>query len=134
MPRTTGTGQSFPQALVKLLKDRKIKVPAGLAAAPPEAYAHQSAAYVQELARLDDESLAERAEHIAGYASRQSERAKAAWDQSPIIVELKRRKLKAPPRPKRVVGAAFSLKTPLREWSDEQLIEAATEWSRRGSA
>ncbi|HVE91742.1 MAG TPA: hypothetical protein VNE62_05530 [Actinomycetota bacterium] len=123
----------FPEALAKLLKERKLKVPAGLTSAPPEAYAHQPAAYVQQLAKLSDEALAAQAARVAGYAAKQAARAKDAWDRSPLIVEMKRRKLKVPPRPAKVVGAAFSLKTPLREWTDEQLVEVAKEWARRGS-
>jgi hypothetical protein len=125
--------ETFPQALAKLLRSRKIKVPAGLATAPPEAYARQPASIVEQLSSLDDAALSAQAAKIAGYAKRQAQRAKAEWDRSPLIAELRRRKLKAPPTPKRVVGAVFPLKRPLSEWSDRELTEAAAKWSRAGS-
>ena len=100
--------------------------------APPEAYAAQPASVVDSIASLDDESLAERAEKIATFAARQSERAKQAWNSSPLIQEMRRRRLRLPRAPKRPVSAAFSLKKPLAEWTDTELLEVATEWSRRG--
>lgn len=123
---------SFLDALAALLKSRKLKVPAGLAAAPPAAYASQPASVVEQLANLDDSTLARQAEKIAGYARRQAERAAQAWDGSPLIAELRRRKLEEPLRPAKVVGVAFSLKRPLGEWSDAEIVQAATEWSARG--
>lgn len=127
-----GGSDTFPGALAKLLRSRKLKVPKGLAEAPPDAYANQPAAFVETLATLDDDALQKQADKVAGYAARQAERARASWDTSPLIVELRRRKLKEPPRPARVVGAAFSMKKPLREWSDEAILEVAREWSKRG--
>ena len=132
MARTTKGDDSFPAALAALLRSRKIKVPAGLAQAPPEAYANQPASVVEQLADLDDDALAAQAAHVAGYAKRYEARLKKAWDDSPLIKELKRRKLKMPPRPTRVVGAAVTFKKPLREWSDAEVVRAAEEWSRRG--
>ncbi len=131
-PKPGSGADNFPDALAKLLRSRKLKVPKGLEDAPPEAYANQPAAFVETLAALDDEPLQRQAEKVAGYAARQAERARASWDTSPLILELRRRKLKEPPRPARVVGAAFSMKKPLREWSDEAILEVAREWSKRG--
>jgi hypothetical protein len=107
-------------------------VPEGLLEAPPEAYAAQPASLVDSLAQLDDEALSERAEKIAFFSERQRERARQAWNSSPLIAELRRRGLKLPRAPKRPVGAAFSLKKPLAEWADAEIIEAAADWSRRG--
>lgn len=126
-------GAGFPTALAELLRSRRIRVPNGLLDAPPEAYARQDAAFVQELAKLDDDALRAHAERVAGYARRQAERARRSWDTSPLIVELRRRKLKEPPRPQRVVGAAFNLKKPLPEWSDAEVLEAARQWSEQGA-
>jgi hypothetical protein len=123
----------FTKALAKLLRSRKLPVPDGLLEAPPEAYASQPAEVVESMARLNDVLLTERAEKIATFAQRQSERAKQAWNSSPLIQEIRRRGLKVPRTPKRPAGAAFSLKKPLAEWSDDELLAAATDWSRRGS-
>lgn len=127
------SSEGFTKALAKLLKSRTLKVPVGLLAAPPEAYAGQSAEFVRILERLDDAGLVAHAEKVAGYAKRQAERAKTAWETSPLIKEISRRKLKLPVRPKKVVALAFSVKKPLSEWSDKDLLRAATEWSKRGT-
>lgn len=124
--------KTFPESLARLLRSRKIPVPDGLLEAPKEAYAGQGPELVDSMATLDNAELSSRAERVASYATRQAERAKRAWDSSPIIAELRRRGLKVPRRPKRVVALAFSVKKPLGKWSDRELIEAATEWSRRG--
>src|SRR5688572_20884617 len=100
--KTTKTAEAeatFPQALAKLLRQRKLKVPAGLAKAPPHAYGSQDASAVEALSRLPDEALAATAEKVAGYAKRQTARAKQTWDTSPLVAELRRRKLKEPPCP-----------------------------------
>lgn len=123
---------TFPSALAKLLRSRRLKVPAGLKDAPPEAYAKMPASAVKDLEGLSDDALSERAEKIAGFAERQAQRAKQSWESSPLVAEIRRRKLRAPSAPKRVVGAAFSLKKPLGDWTDEELLEAAREWSSRG--
>jgi hypothetical protein len=99
---------------------------------PPEAYASQPASFVEQLDRLSDEELRRFAERVAGYAQRQAERAAAEWERSPLIAELRRRKIKEPPRPVRAAGVSVSLKKPLSEWSDKELLNAATEWSRIG--
>lgn len=123
--------KTFPQALAALLRTRGIPVPSGLKDAPREAYAGQPASVVEILSKLSDAEIASHAEKVAGYTKRQAERAKAMWDQSPLISELRTRRLKEPVRPDRVVGAAFSFKKPLRDWTDAELLEAAKEWSRR---
>jgi hypothetical protein len=125
---------TFPEAFAALLRKRKIKVPAGLADAPPAAYADQPASVVEQLASLGDDTLRKQAEKVAGYAGRHAERARRVWDESPLIVEMRRRKLKLPKQPAKVVGAAFSIKKPLREWSDAELRNAAEQWSKRGNA
>lgn len=124
--------KTFPEGLARLLRNRKIPVPEGLLEAPEEAYAGQGPEFVESLAKLDNDQLSARAEKVATYASRQTERAKRAWDSSPLIAELRRRGLKVPRRPKRVVALAFSVKKPLSKWSEKELLEAASEWSRRG--
>ena len=106
-------------------------MPPGLLQAPPEAYADQSAEVVQMMARLKDDDLAERAAKVAGWESRQTERAQRAWDSSPLIAELRRRGLPEPPRPPRVAIVAFSMKKPLAQWSDAELLDAVAEWARR---
>ncbi len=126
------TAKTFPKALAALLRSRKLRVPSGLEQAPPEAYANQPPELVARLEDLDDESLMRQAAHIAGFERKREARLKAVWDDSPLIKEIKRRKLKPPPRPRRVVGAAISFKRPLREWTDEELLAAAREWSKRG--
>jgi hypothetical protein len=124
--------EGFPKAFASLLQSRGLKVPQGLLAAPPEAYAAQPAKFVETLARLDDMELAAHAERVATYAKRQADRARDSWESSPLIAEIRRRRLKEPERPKRVVALAFSLKRPLAEWSNAELLLAAREWSKRG--
>lgn len=131
-PKAKPKPAGFPQALASLLRKRGLRVPPGLMAAPPEAYAAAPAEFVETLARLEDSDLVAHSEKVAGYARRQAERAKATWDTSPLILEIRRRKLKEPLRPGRVVALAFSLKRPLSEWSNRELLRAAAEWSRRG--
>jgi hypothetical protein len=128
---TTGDGD-FPTAFAELLRSRKLAVPKGLADAPPEAYASQPASFVQQLERLPDTELKRFAEKVGGYAQRQADRAAAEWDRSPLIAELRRRKLKEPPRPTRPAGVSASLAKPLAEWTDKELVDAATRWSRIG--
>ena len=123
----------FIDALAELLRSRNIEIPPGLLEAPPEAYAGQSEAVVQTMARLKDEDLEERAGKVAGWGRRQAERAERAWESSPLIGELRRRGLPEPARPTRVVGASFSLKKPLAEWTDEELNEAVATWARLAS-
>ena len=122
----------FPEAFAALLRERKLAVPSGLADAPPEAYASQPASFVEQLGRLPDQELRRYAEQVGGYAERQAARAAAEWDRSPLIAELRRRKLKEPPRPLRAAGVSASLAKPLAEWSDKELLDAATRWSRIG--
>jgi hypothetical protein len=124
--------ESFPRAFAKLLRSRGIVLPRGLLSAPPEAYGHASAEVVDGLARLPDDELRRYAERVAGFAARQAARAKAAWSSSPLIAEIRRRKLTLPPAPARVVGASVSLAKPLAEWTDRELLAAAREWSKRG--
>ena len=125
---------TFPQALAGLLRSRKVRVPAGLSDAPPQAYASQPSSYVERLSELGDAELRRYAEQIAGYAPRQAKRARAEWEASPLIAELRRRRLKEPDPPVRVVGASVSLAKPLGEWSDAEIVRAADEWSRMGQA
>jgi hypothetical protein len=125
---------TFPAALAKLLRARKVRVPKGLLDAPPDAYAREPASFAEQLADLPEADLLRYAEKIAGYAGVQAERAKRAWETSPLIGELRRRKLKEPARPSRVIGVAFSLKKPLAEWSNAEIVAAAKEWSVRGGA
>ncbi len=122
---------SFPRAFAALLRERGIAVPRGLQTAPPEAYGRASAEAVEGLARQSDKELERYAERVAGYAARQSVRAKAAWNSSPLIAEIKRRKLTAPPAPARVVGASVSLSKPLADWTNRELLAAAREWAKR---
>jgi hypothetical protein len=107
-------------------------VPAGLEDAPPQAYASQPSSLVEQLADLGDEELRRYAAQIAGYALRQAKRAREAWEASPLIAELRRRKLREPACPVRVVGASVSLTKPLKEWSNGEIVRAADEWSRMG--
>jgi hypothetical protein len=123
----------FIDALAELLRSRNLEIPPGLLEAPPEAYAGQSEAAVQTMARLKDEDLEERAGKVAGWGRRQAERAEQAWESSPLIGELRRRGLPEPARPTRVVGASFSLKKPLAEWTNEELEEAVATWARLGT-
>lgn len=132
--RARGGEPTFPEALAALLRSRKVRVPAGLTDAPPQAYASQPSSYVERLTELGDEELRRYAEQIAGYARRQAKRARDAWEASPLIAELRRRRLKEPDPPERVVGASVSLSKPLSEWSDAEIVRAADEWSRMGRA
>jgi hypothetical protein len=123
----------FPKAFATLLRSRGLKVPRGLLSAPPEAYARQPAAAVERLARADDRVLEAQAAKIAAFVARRAARAKELWDGSPLIAELRRRKLAEPPAPERVVAASFPLKKSLAEWSDAEILEAARAWSARGT-
>jgi hypothetical protein len=123
----------FITALAKLLRSRKLQVPDGLLEAPAEAYANQPADVVDRMADLDDDTLRERAEKIASFAKRQAERAREMWDSSPLIAEVRRRGIRVPTVPKRLVGAAISVKRPLAVWSDDELLDAAKDWSKRGA-
>jgi hypothetical protein len=125
--------EAFPKAFATLLKSRGLKVPRGLLSAPPEAYARQPAAAVEGLARASDQVLETQAAKIAGFVTRRAARARQLWDGSPLIAELRRRKLSEPPAPQRPVAASFPLKTPLAEWSDDEIVEAARAWSARGA-
>jgi hypothetical protein len=107
-------------------------VPSGLSDAPPQAYASQPPSFVDNLAQLPDADLRAYAEKIATYAKRQAERARQAWEASPLIAELRRRGLQEPDIPTRVVGASVSLAKPLSEWSNREITKAAQEWSRMG--
>lgn len=100
--------------------------------APPEAYASQDASFVEQLERLPDSELKRFAEKVAGFRARQQERARAEWERSPLIAELRRRKLEEPPRPVRAAGVSVSLTKPLAEWTNVELVRAAQEWSRLG--
>lgn len=125
--------QTFPKAFAALLRSRGIAVPRGLSSAPPEAYANAEASFVDQLARLPDVELERYAERVAGFAAKQAARAKAMWTSSPLIRELRRRKLTVPKPPARVVGASVSLAKPLSEWTNAELLAAAREWSKRGA-
>jgi len=131
--RPAASDDGFTSALAELLRSRKLTVPAGLEAAPPAAYANQPVSFVDQLAKRPDAELKIFADKIASYAKRQLERAKSAWDSSPLIAELRRRKLKEPPAPTRVVGISASLRKPLADWTDNEIVKAANEWSKRGS-
>lgn len=122
---------TFPQAFAAVLRKRKIPVPGGLADAPPEAYANQPPSFAQQLEALSDDELRRYADRVASYATRQAERARAAWEASPLISELRRRGLPEPSRPRRAAGVNVSLKKPLAEWSDDDILSAAREWSER---
>lgn len=124
---------AFPAALADLLRSRKLAVPKGLQDAPPPAYAGQPVSYIEQLAAYPDGDLKVVADKIASYATRQQARSKAAWESSPLIAELRKRKLKEPPLPKRAVGVSVSLRKSLADWSDAEIVKAATEWSKRGS-
>lgn len=130
-PARTTKAKAFLPAFVSLLQSRGLKVPRGLKEAPPEAYADQHADVVRLLSNLSDSELQAQAARIAGYAAKKSARARAAWNTSPLIVELRRRGLKEPPAPNRVLGAAISYRKPLHEWTDKEILEVAGEWSRR---
>jgi hypothetical protein len=124
--------ETFPVAFARLLRSRKMTVPRGLKEAPPEAYAGQPAALVEQLSGLSDTELKRYADRVAGYVRRREERARREWDASPLIAELRRRKLKEPPCPVIVVGASVSLAKPLTEWSNAEILRAAQDWSRMG--
>lgn len=132
--RLTAVEDSFPDALAALLRSRKIRVPTGLTSAPPQAYASQPVDYVDRLANLSDAELRRYGEQIASYARKQAARARDSWESSPLIAELRKRRLPEPETPSRVVGASVSLAKPLKEWSDGEIVHAADEWSRMGSA
>jgi hypothetical protein len=132
-PKPKPLSGSFTGEFAALLRSRRIPVPRGLQTAPPEAYANAPASFVEELARLPDADLERYADRVAGFATRQAARARAAWDSSPLIAELRRRKLSEPTRPSRVVGASVSLAKRLAEWSDAELLAAAREWSKRAA-
>ena len=121
----------FLEALASLLEERGLEVPPGLREAPPEAYAGQRAEVVTMMARFKDADLAARAAKVAGWQQRQNERNARAWDASPLIAELRRRGLPEPSRPARVAIVVFSMKKPLAQWSDAELLEAVAEWARR---
>ena len=123
---------TFPAALARLLSQRGLAVPLGLAKAGPASYADQPAETVKLLEGLTDEELTVQAERIAGYDDRRAARALAQWDSSLIIMELRKRGLKEPPPPSRPVGASFSFGKPVGEWTNQQILQAAKEWSRRG--
>jgi len=131
-PASAGEEPTFPQAFAKLLRNRGLSVPKGLRDAPSEAYAGQSAEFVEQLAGLSDTELKRYAEQVGGYVRRQEQRAKREWDASPLIAELRKRKLKEPSPPSRVVGASVSLAKPLSDWSNAEILRAADEWSRMG--
>jgi hypothetical protein len=124
----------FLDALIDLLASRDLEVPSGLREAPPAAYAAQGVAAVQMMARLKDADLLERANRVAGWQGRQEERSRQAWESSPLIREVRRRGLPEPERPARVAGVAFSLKKPLAEWTDGELLGAVTEWAALGTS
>lgn len=128
-PRRAGSSP-FIEALAGLLRSRNLDIPPGLLDAPPGAYAGQGEAAVLTMSRLKDADLAERAARVAGWERRQAERAEHAWETSPLIGEMRRRGLKEPPRPQKVVGAAFSLKKPLSEWTDAEVRDAVAAWVR----
>ena len=130
--RSSVREQTFPGALAALLRSRRIRVPAGLEEAPRQAYASQPPSFVEQLAGLGNEELRRYAEKIAGYARRQAKRAREDWEASPLIAELRRRRLQEPDCPVRVVGASVSLTKPLSQWSDGEIMRAADEWSRMG--
>ncbi len=126
------SAESFTEAFAKLLRSRKVAVPRGLTDAPEAAYASQDASVVADLSKLPDTELERFAKQVAGYAKRQSDRARAEWERSPLIGELRRRKLKEPPPPSRAAGVSVSLAKPLKEWSDKELLKAAEQWSKLG--
>ena len=122
----------FRVVFAELLKVKKIPVPKGLLDAPPEAYASQSASFVEQLERLPKGELIRFAEKVGGYAQRQRERALQAWESSPLIAEIRRRKLKEPAPPLKPTGASVGLTKPLKQWTDKQLLSVAEKWSKMG--
>ncbi len=134
-PRDAHTpDRDFPSAFAALLRQKKVSVPKGLLDAPPEAYASQDASFVEQLANLPTTHLKQFAEKVAGYAKRQQARALSEWERSPLIAELRLRKLKEPATPVRPTGVSVSLAKPLAKWTDKELLRAADEWSRRGKS
>lgn len=119
---------AFLHGLAELIRSRGLEVPDGLLEAPPAAYAGQGEGTVTAMSRLRDADLLERAGKVAGWQLRQVERAEQAWERSPLIHELRRRGLAEPERPGKVVGAAFSLKKPLAQWSDDEVLSAVDQW------
>lgn len=130
--RSKSADPTFIELFTELLRAKKIRVPKGLAEAPPEAYASQPASFVSELERLPKRQLEAFAEKVASYAGRQKERALAEWERSPLVAEIRRRKLKEPPPPSRPTGASVSLGKPLKDWKDAELLAAAKRWSSLG--
>lgn len=126
------TVTAFPAALAQLLRKRGLDVPEGLEKAAPVSYANQPRETVKLLENLTDKELEIQATRIATYEDRRVARAVAQWDSSPIIAELRKRGLTEPPSPRRPIGASFSFGKPLPEWTDEEVLQAAREWSRRG--
>lgn len=126
------TVAAFPAALAQLLRKRGLDVPEGLEKAAPVSYASQPRETVKLLESLTDKELEIQATRIATYEDRRVARALAQWDSSPIIAELRKRGLTEPPSPRRPIGASFSFGKPLPEWTDEEVLQAAREWSRRG--
>src|SRR2546428_13523350 len=63
----------FIAALAELLRSRNPEAPPGLLEAPPEAYAGQTEAVVQTMARLKDEDPETRAGKAAGWGRRPAE-------------------------------------------------------------
>jgi hypothetical protein len=123
----------FLEAFAKLLRSKKVPVPKGLADAPPEAYADQPASFVEQLERYSTSDLKAFAAKVAGYTTRRADRARSEWERSPLIAELRRRGLPEPQCPERPAGVSVSLTKPLAQWTDRELVKAATEWSRRSS-
>jgi hypothetical protein len=133
-PATAAADASgFPVAFAALLKKKKVPVPKGLLEAPPEAYASQDPSFVDQLANLPNSQLKAFADKVAGYADRQKERGRVEWERSPLIAELRRRKLKEPPMPARPSGVSVSLAKPLAKWTDKELLRAAEAWSKASS-
>jgi hypothetical protein len=125
--------ESFPHALADLLRSKKIPVPKGLLEATPQAYAGQPVSFIEQLGRRPAAELKAYAEKIATFAARQDARARSVWDSHPLIVELRRRKLKEPKMPARVIGVAVSMARPLKEWTDKEILRAVDEWVKRSS-
>ena len=130
---STGRDGDFRTAFAALLRSRKLSVPKGLLDAPPEAYASQPASVVDQLEGLGDADLRRYAEKVAGHVQRQADRARREWESSPLIAELRRRGLKEPTPPRRPAGVSVSLAKPMKEWSDKQILRAATDWSKLGA-
>ena len=132
--RSTTGGPTFPEALAALLRSRKVRVPQAWPTRRhrPTPHSHR---------RMSSSSASWATRSFAGTPSRSPDtplgrpnRAREAWEASPLIAELRRRQLKEPDPPVRVVGASVSLAKPLSEWSDREIVRAAGEWSRMGQA